>query len=174
MRLLTTINRDRVIKYWGDNEGQLLQYRGEIINKLPGDICWYLAKIEESDINKICVISSDDWAAITFKTFLLKNVDRFTTACDAYTTSISRDIERNLAFLYSRDKKMSPKRKKLILVGETIVNGPFVIIEGNRRAAALFIAKFLVGRIICLGISKKIKEYHWARYTMYAPWPKKK
>jgi len=54
--------------------------------------------------------------------------------------------------------------RTFIFVSPTI-KGNFTIIEGNKRAPALLSLKKLVGSQVYLGISPKIRDYCWAKYT---------
>ncbi len=64
---------------------------------------------------------------------------------------------------------------RLILVtASPAVSGPFTIIEGNRRAAALLLLDRLAGCEVFVGVSPAIRSYCWARHShspgSFRPW----
>lgn len=118
-----------------------------------------MAEIEEEDIEKIFIISSDDWRSIT-KTFRLLDTVK------SLNSAKNDDKVKNILAkkeIYQRD--INGLDRKFILVSPS-VNGNFTIIEGNKRAVALLSMNKLVGNQIYLGISSKIKNYWWARYSL--------
>jgi len=74
MRLLKECKQDEVWNHWKKVEGfSDDNFRRDIRSYLPSDIKWYLAKIEEQDLQKLYIISSDDWRKLT-ETFKLVDV----------------------------------------------------------------------------------------------------
>jgi hypothetical protein len=138
-----------------DNE---TNWRSDIRDPLPANLKWFLAEIDNGDIPKIHIISSDDWKHLT-PTFKL--ID----AVDGLNKNPYDDIVRNILEkkrIYQND--IDGLDRKFILVSSSI-KGNFTIIEGNKRAVALQSMKKLAGNQIYLGISSKIRNYWWARYS---------
>ena len=118
-----------------------------------------MAEIEEKDIERIFIISSDDWRNITQSFRLLDTVKSLNSLKD------DGKVKNILAkkAIYQRD--IDSLDRRFILVSLS-VNGNFTIIEGNKRALALLSMNELVGNQIYLGVSSKIRNYVWARYSL--------
>jgi hypothetical protein len=133
-----------------------INWRCDIRDPLPTNLKWFFAEIEEKDIPKIYIISSDDWETIAPSFKLLD-------AVDALDRNNNNDIIENIkAKRAIYQNAIDGLDRRLILVSPT-VEGNFTIIEGNKRAVALQSIKKLVGTQIYLGVSRKIEGYWWAR-----------
>jgi len=162
MKPIRAVQQEEVWSHWKKVERipeTDVMWRGDIRDPLPKNIKWFLAEIEEEDIEKIFIISSDDWKSIT-KTFrLLDTVKSLNSIKDD-------DKVKNILAkkkIYQRD--IDGLDRKFILVSPS-VNGNFTIIEGNKRAVALLSMNKLIGNQIYLGVSSKIRNYGWARYSL--------
>ena len=176
MRIVKSVTQDEVWDHWfrienygryksltGESlEQEIENWRSDIKCPLPSDTCWHEAVIEQIDVSHLFIISSDDWADISRHTFLVSSVAENLNAAFSNKDSlrISTDIKNKLSFLESG----SALDTRLILVSDKIP-GPFTVIEGNRRAAALLRWNKLVGTTIYLGISGGITGYFWSRYA---------
>ncbi|GAG29044.1 unnamed protein product [marine sediment metagenome] len=161
MKLIKRVKEEEVWGHWEKVEKWRDKgVRWDIRGGLPPrtDMNWYEARIEEKDIEKIYIISSEDWRVIT-KSFkvseavqsLKKGID------DAKIDDILKKKEKYMSDINSIDRK-------LILIC-TSEEGNYTIIEGNKRAVALLSINRLVNTEIYLGISKKIQNYGWAHYA---------
>ena len=56
--------------------------------------------------------------------------------------------------------------KLIAVTHDNALNGPFTLIEGNRRSVAFTYLNTIVGTKIYIGISDAIKNYRWA-YRAY-------
>src|SRR5258708_1799060 len=76
-------------------------FRTDIRNPLPNDLTWYLAEIEEKDLNQLFIISSSDWTDISGRTFrvlnVVNNLNQQSNNTD--TKRISVDIKEKMEFL---------------------------------------------------------------------------
>lgn len=159
MKIIRKCEQNEVWNHWKRVEGfPKDNFRSDIRDPLPRDIQWYLAEIEKEDLERIFIISSDDWKTIT-NTFRLLDV----------VGSLNRDMDddkiRNILqkkMIYQND--INGLDRKFILVGPS-TEGNLTIIEGNKRAAALQSIGKLVGNRIYLGISNGIRNYVWTRYS---------
>lgn len=176
LRIVRSVTQDKVWDHWFRIEnygcskslmGESLKrgiedWRSDIKSPLPSDIRWHEAVIEQADVSHLFIISSDDWADISRRTFLLRSVAE--NLNDAFSNKdslrISSDVQKKLSFLESGGTLDT----KLVLVSDK-VSGPFTVIEGNRRAVALLCLNKLVGTRIYLGISRGIRDYVWSRYA---------
>ncbi|PIY75091.1 MAG: hypothetical protein COY85_01290 [Candidatus Portnoybacteria bacterium CG_4_10_14_0_8_um_filter_40_50] len=159
MRLLKECKQDEVWNHWKKVEGfSDDNFRRDIRSYLPSDIKWYLAKIEEQDLQKLYIISSDDWRKLT-ETFKLVDVANAINndICDEKV----RDIKEKEKLYQNNINSLD---KKFILVAPAI-EGNFTVLEGNKRAIALQTLNKLEGNHIYLGISNGINNYVWARYS---------
>ncbi len=163
MKLIREIQQIKVWDHWKETEGfSNDNFRSDIRNPLPGDLKWYLACLEISDIEKMNIISSADWRddRLCVPDFKLL------TAMSNYKTSVNTlgkydDIRKKERFLKN---DLSAMDTRLIIVAPDI-KGPFTIIEGCRRAIALSSLGKLSGLEIFIGISPGIKDYKWTRYS---------
>lgn len=154
---------DRYHSLSGDAlQAEIDKWRSDIKSPLPNDLQWYKAEIEEGDLNHIYMISSGDWSEISNKTFLALNVSENLNAQtqNDNTIRISKDIKQKISFL----ENGGCFDTKFVAVSHNN-QGPFTLIEGNRRAVALIWLNNLIGTRIFLGISKQVKSYKWARYA---------
>ena len=135
-----------------------ITWREDIRNPLPNDIKWFLVEIEEKDLPKIYIISSDDWKIIT-KSFKLLDAVRVLNS-DLIDGKIKTIKE--MKKIYEHD--IDGLDRKFILVSPS-VGGNFTIIEGNKRSMALQSINKLIGSQMYLGVSNKIRYYKWARYS---------
>lgn len=153
--------QDEVWNHWKKVEkihDGVVDWRWDIRSPLPNNLQWFLTEIEEKDLPKIYIISSDDWKTLT-QSF------RFLEVVDALEKNVNDekiiDIKAKRA-IYQRD--INGLDRKLVLVCPT-TEGNFTIIEGNKRAVALQSIGKLVGTQIYLGVSSQIQNYKWARYS---------
>lgn len=164
MRIIKRVNQSEVFSHWEKVEKISIWSRQDIVFPLVayGDLVWSLAVIEDADIEKIHICSSDDW-----KTDGLCTPDfKLTTAIGNYKKSDFNqgkyaDIKAKEE-IFSRN--ISGLDTKLILVGDG-QNGHFTLIEGCRRSVALGSLNKLVGLEMYMGVSPAIKTYVWSRYV---------
>ena len=161
MKIIKKVSQDDVLNHWKSVEGFTTDdFRSDIRDPLPTDLDWALAVVEESDVDLLFVISSDDWR----KEGLCIPNFKLATVVANYSRTSSPDGKyadiRVKEMLFASDLKALDT--KLFLVAPSI-NGPFTLIEGNKRAIALSKLGKLVGLETFCGISPEIKGYHWAR-----------
>jgi hypothetical protein len=163
MKIIQKIEQNKVWDHWKKVEKfSDDNFRSDIRNPLPSDLMWFQAKIEDIDLEKIYIISSDDW-----KLDKLCEPDfRLISAIISYQVSTHNvakygDIRRKEFILKNN---LNIIDTKLIIVAPCKA-GPFTIIEGNKRAVALGSIGKIVDIEIFLGISSGITDYCWARYS---------
>ncbi|MBI5938325.1 MAG: hypothetical protein HY850_10825 [Betaproteobacteria bacterium] len=163
MKKLQEILQEDVWQHWMRVENfDYLDFRSDIRGPLPEDLTWYLAEIEEKDINQLFIISSSDWADITGGTFRVADVvgRLHLQSSNPDTQRLSEDIQKKMMFLEAGGELDT----KLIAVTNCPeLKGPFTFIEGNRRSVALSARMDIVGRRIFVGTSPAIKDYGWAK-----------
>lgn len=161
MKILQEIHQKEVWEYWTQEEcwpRDVRNFRKDIADNLPNDLKWYLAEIEKEDLGKIFIISSDDWASLTANF-------RISEVSDSIEKGVFNKKVQVILQIENVGKRGSQCiNSKLVLVASTI-GGNFTIIEGNKRAVALFRLNELVGKHVFLGISNEIRGFLWARYT---------
>jgi len=158
---LKWVTPEEVWNRWKEVEqvpDELTNWEFSIRSRLPYIIAWFRCKIEKGDMEKIYVISSDEWAALAPSFKLVDVVKSLRTA--RHGSLVESIMEKKGLYSHS----INSLNRTLILVSPTL-NGNFTIIEGNRRASALLSLKKLVGAQIYLGVSPKIREYFWAKHT---------
>ena len=164
MRIIKQVNQSEVFSHWEKVEKISILSRQDIVFPLVayGDLIWSLAVIEDSDIDKVFICSSDDW-----KTDGLCDPNfKLITAIKNYKKSDFRqgkyvDIKAKEE-IFSRN--ISGLDTKLILVGDS-QTGCFTLIEGCKRSVALGSLNKLIGLEVYIGVSPAIKNYVWSRYV---------
>lgn len=160
MKIIRKVSQTDVWSHWKSVEGFTTDdFRFDIRGSLPTDLDWTLAVVEESDVDLLFIISSDDWR----KEGLCIPDFKLSTAIVNYSRSSSADGKygniRAKEQLFASSLNLLDA--KLFLVAPSI-EGPFTLIEGNKRAIALGKLAKLVGLETFLGISPEIKDYLWA------------
>jgi hypothetical protein len=136
MLLLNSTSKELVYNHWCKVENlSNINDRKDIIEPLNNmnDFKWYEAKLEESDLINIYNISSDDWKENGIC------IPNFKLITSANNVSINGNhLHKNIL---EKEKIFSTERHKiddkLFLVATNNIEGPFTLIEGNRRAVAL-------------------------------------
>jgi hypothetical protein len=161
-KLIKTCSQEEVWRHWNkiEKHESVNTWRWDIKSPIPLDIKWYVAEIEERDVNNIYIISSDDWKTITKSFKLLEVVDALNKGI--YDDKITNILEKKV--IYQKD--IDGLDRTFVFVSPS-VDGNFTILEGNKRAVALQSLNKLVGNHIYLGISRKIEQYLWARYSIH-------
>jgi len=159
MRIIQECTFDEVVAHWRDVEQWRVPIsRTDILDPLPDDIRWHEAELQTADLDKIFIISSDDWRTITDSFRVNDTVDILDSGLqDDKITIINR-------YRACFEKKLNSKYRRLILVSPSF-EGNFTIIEGNKRAVALSSINELRGTHVFLGVSSEIEHYVWARYA---------
>ena len=163
MRIIKTVTQREVFSHWETVEKISIWQRSDIVFPLVAyaDLVWNLTEIEDADIDKFYICSSDDWKAdgLCIPDFKL------TTALENYKNS--NYSEGKYADIKAKEVIFAKDRNgldtKLILIADN-TEGPYTLIEGCKRAIALSKLDKLVGTSVYLGISSGIKTYIWARH----------
>lgn len=161
IKTLRWVKEEEVWNHWKKVEGvpdELINWENEVRSKLPYILAWFRCKVEKDDVDKIYVISSDEWRGLA-QSFKLADVVKSLET--PRLNSLARSIlEKKKVY----EQNLNALDRVFILVSPT-VTGNYTIIEGNKRASALLSLKKLVGSQIYLGVSPKIRDYFWARLT---------
>jgi len=159
MRIIRECTINEVVDHWRDVEQWKVPIsRTDILDPLPDDIRWYEAEIQLSDIDKLFIISSDDWRTIT-DSFRVNNT------ADALDSGMQDDkITKINRYRACFEKTLNSNYRRLIIVSPSF-EGNFTILEGNKRAVALRSINQLRGTPVFLGVSSGIEHYVWARYA---------
>jgi len=170
MKIIKSVNQNDVFGHydvfghWEKVEKIDISQRSDIISPIVsfGNLEWNFCQVEPEDIEKLFIISSDDWKedGLCVPNF------RLLTAMSNYQKSDVRDgkygdIKTKVQILNTTPEVLDTK---LILVSDDKA-GPYTFIEGNRRAVALTSLDRLIGLSVYLGISPAIKNYWWSRHT---------
>lgn len=163
MKIIKEVTQSEVISHWEKVEKCTIYARADIVFPFLAynNLVWNTAQIEQGDLNKIFIISSDDWKTdgVCVPDFKL------TTAIVNYNNSLKSsgkflDIKNKEKIFTSGNNFLDTK---MILVANNPI-GPYTIIEGNKRSIALGSLNKLVGINIFIGISEAIRGYIWSRY----------
>jgi len=126
------------------------------------DLQWNQTRLEKADLNKIYIISSDDWKGdgLCIPDFKL------VSAINNYQKSTKlkgkfADIKAKEDIFASGSSVLDTR---LILVAMD-KDGPLTIIEGNKRSVALGNLGKLVDLEVYVGTSSAIKNYVWSRHA---------
>ncbi len=166
MKIIRSVNQLEVFDHWSRVENMYISQgeRSDIVSPLLSyaDLHWKLLSLEDGDLNLIYIISSDDWKTdnVCVPNFKL------TTAISNYRGS--NKSQGKFADIAAKEQafasNLNAMDTRLILVSID-QNGPFTLIEGNRRAIALGNLGKFVGLEVYLGTSPAIKNYIWSRYA---------
>lgn len=163
MKIINTVTQGEVFSHWEIVENRSIWQRSDIVFPLVayGDLQWNLAEIEDLDVNKIYICSSDDWLTegVCYPDF------RLITAIENYKKSNFSygkyaDIKAKES-IFANDPNGLDTR--LILVADN-TSGPYTFIEGCKRSIALGNLNKLIGIKVYLGSSPHIRNFVWARY----------
>ena len=164
MKIINPVTQPKVFHHWHRVEGDVFLHRGDIINPLVAfnNLNWNLAEIENADIDKLYIWSSDDWRAegLCIPDFKVKTAVENYKKSD-FSIGKYKDI-KDKENIFAKD--INGLDNKLFLVADN-PNGPFTLIEGCKRSVALGNLGKLPGLKVYLGISPAIKGYHWSRYA---------
>lgn len=163
MKKIKTVIQSEVFSHWETVEKRSIWERSNIVFPIVAynDLVWNLTEIEDADIDKIYICSSDDWLTegLCFPDFkLITAIENYKKSNFSYGKYADIKAKEDIF-----TKNLNGLDTKLILVADNIT-GPFTLIEGCKRSVALGKLSLLVGIKVYLGISLGIKTYIWARY----------
>lgn len=164
MKIIKKVNQSEVFGHWENVEKISITQRADIVFPLVAyqDLFWNLVEVESIDLDKIYIISSDDWK----KDGLCDPDFKLITAIQNYIASAKQ--EGKYADIKAKEDVFISKPEvldiKFILVSNN-ESGPYTIIEGNKRSVALGKLNTFVGLKVYLGVSPAIKHYVWSRHS---------
>lgn len=162
VKMISQVSQAEVWKHWMDVEKTINpNFRSDIRDPLPTDLNWYLAEIQKSDIDSMFILSSGDWHYISGESYRVKDVVARLdlNLADRHSVRITKDIQNKIAFVESG---RSLDSKLIAVTHDAALNGPFTLIEGNRRAVAFTYLGSMIGSEIYIGVSESIENYSWA------------
>lgn len=131
----------------------------EIWRKLPDGTCWFACHIEQSDIEKIFVYGGREWKD-AFGTFSLNAIATAKLEPDDEHHHKSR-IEHLMQTLSTGHKFRS------LALTAFSGEGPYVMIDGSHRAAAMLRLGILAGQSCYVGFHQQIgKDFAWFRNAL--------
>ncbi len=165
MRIVQQVNQSDVWNHWRLVEGFTTDdFRADIRGALPRDLVWSLCEVQPEDINRLFIISSDDWSNISGGTFRVTDVAARMDlpSNNKHTIQIATDIGKKEEHLKSGGQLDT----KLIAITENhSPSGRFTFIEGNRRSVAFLRQGSLIGISIFVGYSPSVVNCVWARHS---------
>lgn len=135
--------------------------RKPLLERLPADIIWWEAELEDEDFENILIIRETGWENTfgtnkTMKDVAQAIIDRL--GDKGVDLPKIKEIQKNIGS-HSFDER-------LILIGES-ANAPLTVMEGNHRAVAFQLEKMENGKDnhipknILVGISLNIRNCAW-------------
>jgi len=165
VRPIQQLEEREVWDHWQRVEGHSSpSFRSDIRRKLPSNLSWYLCEVQPEDLDRLFVISSDDWADISGGTFRVSDVANrveVQSSCPD-TIRIAEDIRCKIS---SVDTGRELDRRLIGITDSPSLFGPFTLIEGNRRSATFYRRGLLVGSLVYIGYSPLVVDCFWARHT---------
>ncbi len=132
---------------------------GEIWGKLPKGTCWFACHIEPADIEKIFVYAGREWMD-AFGSFHLSAVAQAKLEPDDEHNHRSK-VERLMQTLATGHKFRS------LALAAFSGEGPFVLIDGSHRAAAMLRLGILAGQPCYVGFAQQMgKDHAWFRHAL--------
>jgi hypothetical protein len=159
------VQQQDVWNHWQRVEQHLSpNFRSDIRDRLPHDLVWSRYEVQSEDIDRLFIISSEDWLDISGGTFKVADVvTRLNLpSSDSNTKRIANNIQDKLRFLSSGGQLDS---QLIAITNNPAQSGPFTFIEGNKRAVAFQHLRCLVGVTIFVGCSPSVVHCWWARYS---------
>ncbi|MCW3988817.1 MAG: hypothetical protein NWE88_01930 [Candidatus Bathyarchaeota archaeon] len=164
MKIMRECSQQEVLDHWRKSYGyKTIFFRCDILERVQNDLEWFEVEIEEEDIEKIFIISSDDWgpsdARITTKFRVVEVAENLIKGIRD-TRIMPKIIEYRKKF----EEEIDSIDKKFILISSRL-EGNFTILDGNKRSVALQSIDQLIGTIIYLGVSESVNNCVCARYA---------
>ena len=163
MKILKSVKQGEVFSHWERVEKISILNRQDIVLPLLAynDLVWNITEIEDADINKIFICSSDDWLqdGLCIPDFRLGTAIANYKKSD-FSSGKYADIKAKENIF---EKDLNELDTKLILVADN-PEGPYTLIEGCKRSVALGNLGKLASIKVYLGVSSYIRTYVWARY----------
>jgi len=163
MKILNEVSESDVWQHWKQVESfNDDNFRSDIRDPLPKDLKWFLAEVENADLDRLYIISSGDWSDISDGTYRVRNVvnNLNQQSTNLNTQRIIADIRKKMEFL---DGGGELDTRLIAVTNLQDLSGPFTFIEGNRRSVTFFARNAIVGCHIYIGVSSEIISYGWAR-----------
>jgi hypothetical protein len=166
MKNLVHVHADEVLGAWRRLEGigPPESLRTDILNStFPHATEWFVADIEQSDLDLMYMIPVDDFGILSNHTWELRSAaDYFSETFFAgnYDQSHPDHAKRLGRLLEWKDRDCS----RLIIVSDSVA-GPFTILDGNHRAVLRAHAHNLIGATVYLGLHSQIRAFSWARHS---------
>lgn len=165
MRTLRECSSKAVLNHWEQVDSSkscphATLWRKRIWAPLPTNIRWYEAEIEKKDLERVFIISSDEWSCFS-RSFRLTDVAR------EISKHPDSNIARTIFDLIERFRKGSDNFDKKLTIVSPSLNGDFTVIDGNKRLIALHSVDALAGSTVYLGISTMITNYPWAKRVIH-------
>ena len=155
-----------VMEHWHKYENDRCpNFRADIRDHLPTDILWYLCEVQEEDIERLFIISSDDWTDISKRSFQVVHVARRRTdlqSSNKDTKRIAQNIDDKIAYIESGGQLDT---LLIAITDSPSLYGPFTLIEGNKRAVAFARQNTLAGSLFFVGYSPCVVDCVWTRHT---------
>ncbi len=141
-----------------------IDFRSDIRSKLPTDLTWYECEVEQQDIDRLFIISSNDWSDISGGSFRVADVAARLelSSADTYTAWIASEIRGKIGHVTSGNQLDT---RVVAITDSPSLFGPFTLIEGNRRSVTFLLCCTFVGSKISVGYSSVVVDCVWARHT---------
>lgn len=165
MRPVRQLVEGEVWDHWQCVEDhQYPSFRSDIRDALPTNLIWFLCEVQPEDVDRIFIISSDDWTDISGGTFRVSDVAHRVDlpSSNADTNRLAGDIRGKLNHL---DSGGQLDQRLIGITDSPSLFGPFTLIEGNRRSAVFYRRNLLVGSLIFVGYSPLVVDCTWTRHT---------
>jgi len=166
VRILSACSKEDVYGHWNQVDSfknclHAASWRKRIWSPLPTNTRWFNSEIEVKDLERIFIISSDEWSSLDRSFKLISVAERFEKKVDS-------DIACRILDLVDRFKEDAVSLDRKLTMVSASLKGNFTIIDGNKRAVALHKIGKLAGNRVYLGISANITEYRWAKQAMHS------
>lgn len=158
------ISENEVWKYWKKIGGYSDDnFTSGVKELLPINMNWHLTKLSSSDLNRLYIISSEDWSNLSLDSFSVKTVAENINKKfqDEDSLRLQADIQAKVQYL----KQGGSLDSILMLVAESENADKLTLIKGNKRAVSFLLNNQLEGLNVYIGVSPEIKQYYWARKT---------
>lgn len=167
MKVIRECPQEEVLDHWIRLYNyRTIFFRCDILENLTNDLHWSEVEIEKEDIDKLFIISSDDWgpgdAGITTIFKVVEIVENLKKGIRD-----DRIMPKILEYKKRYEEDIDSIDRKFILISPKL-EGNYTILDGNKRTVALQSIDRLVGNVVYLGVSENVERGRGLNLTRYA------
>lgn len=131
--------------------------RSQIIEKLPAQLDWYEAIIEEEDVERLFLLPTWDWFLDSGQTFQLIRVPSHLSPIRGHRFLMMPNHHKKIERI-----PLSENSQPVFIAIASKQNGPYTIIEGTHCAIKFLMMNRLIGTRCFLGLCDDLSRCYWS------------